>query len=249
MLLNVPAVASTTGTTTAITWRSDGVYNYAGQVRVPGSFSSGTFNDGEDVFQNTAGLGGASVGAQSSGNYLTLTSLTGSPASVSEAYIGAISSAVFSPTALPALPPTLFIYIDPIYDALPYILNVANQNFTLRSEPGTISMGQGKNPRQGAAMKFLQCVNPTFTIPTWARSFSLQNISGADLYFRAYHPNSSAYLIDTPAGGLSDTAIVGTKLVDGQSVGFNQGDFSPGASYMLVATLAVTGGAIVEFYP
>lgn len=246
MLLNVPAVASTTGTATSVTWRSDALYTYTGKLRIYGRFVSGTFTDGETVTQAATGATAVVSGAQSTGIFLLVTAGTGVPVA-GKAWVGGSSAAVFEPTEEWKFPQTLFVYIS-IYGKNAFTLPVSNDHFVLEEAASTaVKLKLIKNPQFGATLKFLDCVVPTFTVPQWARSFSIQNISAADMFFRAYRPNVSAQLIDTSAAGLSDNTIVGTKLTAGQSVGFPTGDFSPGCSFMLVATVAATGGAIVEF--
>lgn len=247
MLLNVPAVASTTGTATSVTWRSDGIYAYTGKLRIAGRFLAGTFSNGETVTQSSTGATAVVSGAQSSGLFLLVTTGNGVPNGSSE-WRGNSSSATFEPIEKWKFPPNLLIYI-----ALPgkagFTVPADSSHIVLQEAAATATqLKMVNNYRYGTTLKYLDCALPTFTVPSWAKSFSIQNAHASnEIFYRAYRPNISAQLIDTTAASLSDTSIVGFRLIAGQSVGFSDGEFTPGSSYMLVASSALTGGALVEF--
>lgn len=70
---------------------------------IAGSYSSGTFADGETVTQGTTGATGIVVGAQSAGGRLYVTEVTGSPDNNgAHTWVGGTSGAVFAPSAVPS---------------------------------------------------------------------------------------------------------------------------------------------------
>lgn len=244
MHVNVPAIATLAGTVTPITWNSTGIYSYTGSLFINGSFTSGTFTDTEDATQDSTGKTVNIVGNQSSGSYLLVDTLSGTGADASHRWVGDSSSAIFTPTSAPYLPPSVFIYIHRV-GGTPHVLPQNAQNYYL--DGTTIVLV--KNPLQGTTMKVLSCTQATFTVPIWAKSWTLRNVSGADFFWRRYAPNIEANVIDTTAVTFGEDFIVGQKLEDGQVASFEPGGFTPGSSYMLCAASAATDGAIVEFTP
>lgn len=248
MLINVLAVASTAGDDTSVTWSADATYDMptsASQI-IPGRIVSGTISPGDDVVQATTGYT-ATVDSSVDGEYLyTGPSIGGNAPSKSLPYVG--PTGVFEPAGLPYLASTQFLYVNPP-NGNHFALPLNNQTVNYNGIQFVLTADWKNKIRQGSLLTYLNCKQPTFTVPSWARSFTLHNVSGADLYYRGYRPNSDANLIDTAAASLSDNTIVGAKLATTQSIMFHQGDFTPGASYMLTAAIAATGGAIVEFYP
>ncbi len=75
----------------------------------------------------------------------------------------------------------------------------------------------------------------------------MQNISGADMWMRAYSPNSTGHIIDIFPLVESDANIVGMKLADGQTQSYLNGSFSPGASFVIAASSLTSNGCLVEF--
>lgn len=251
MLLDIPAVASTEGVVTSVTWRSDRTYAYALEWRIPGSFVSGTFVDNEDVTQAVvagyATQDGAVIkgaGQTSPGTYLTVDDSAGAANAIGN-WVGA-GGAIFKPSGLPAFPPYFFVHVAPP-NALPaYVLPQTAQSYTAGNSRQLLLNASVRAP-QGSTLKFLTCVAPTFHIPVWARSGTLLNRSGADLYIRTYRPNVEANVIDTASKTFGEAAIVGQIVTDGNYYSFDPGGFSPGSAWMLCGALAATGGAIVEF--
>lgn len=248
MLLDIPAVADTDGIVQDVTWRSDGIYTYSGVLHIPGVFSAGAFDDDEIVHSPTGGVDAVINGAgQSSGSVLVIDALNGVPLAEGQ-WSGENSLATFEATGIPYIPypERFFIYVDEPANE-PFIHPQNAQTYVL--DGGVVTMGQGKNPRQGSTIKFLTTVAASFTVPFWARSFTIKNVSGALMYFRRFGPNVEANVIDTPAATFGEDYIVGQELADDQVVSFSNGDFTPGSSYIFCAAAAAANGAIVEFYP
>lgn len=80
---------------------------YASDLRgsIPGTFTSGTFTDGETVTQTGGAAKAVIVGAQSSGTSLSIKSLQGGMVSISGNWTGGSSGAVFAGTGSPAMIP------------------------------------------------------------------------------------------------------------------------------------------------
>lgn len=246
MLLDVPAVANTEGTAHSITWRYDGIYRYPGVVYIPGVMATGeNFDDNDAVTQDGSGATGVTFGGQDdTTTSLLIDAVVGTP-TADGIWNGAEAPDLFTPTDIPRIyrPESVFIYIDTPEGAA-YIVR-----------PGRYSIENGidikleRNPPQGSTIKFLACVAATFTVPAFANSWTLRNISGADMHFRRYAPNVEANVIDVTAKSFGESSIVGQILGDNDIIAFHHGSFTPGSSYMLCATAAATGGAIVDFYP
>ncbi len=101
-----------------------------------------------------------------------------------------------------------------------------------------------------ASIKFAYCAAPAFTVPIGARSFTIQNISGADMWVRSYVPSyaETGHLIDIIPQVLTlDDTVVGMKLADGQTQSYLNGSFTPGASFVIAASSAAPAGCAVEF--
>ena len=142
-----------------------------------------------------------------------------------------------------------FVYIDEP-SAAPYIMRAGHDfAYTYNADGSVTTITFIRRVPQGSTIKFLTCVASTFTVPAWCRSFTLQNISGADMFYRRYAPNVEANVIDTSAVTFGEDGIVGQRLINGQTACFSNGDFTPGASFMLCATAAASNGAIVNFAP
>jgi hypothetical protein len=137
-----------------------------------------------------------------------------------------------------------FVYVDPP-DSAPYAMRVGNGKFTISGTTVTLR----KNPPYGSVIKFLTCAAAAFQVPPWCSSWSMKNISGADMYFRRYSPNVLANVIDVAPATLADDIVVGMQLDDGATVSFSSGSFTPGVSYAICASAAVTDGCIVNFNP
>ncbi len=249
MLLDIPAVADTDGVATSITWSAANSYTVPASAhqRVPGRVVSGTFTPGEDVVQATT-LAQSVVVRYKNGEFLQITGAwAGGVPNKTADYVGGSSGAIFRPTDIPSIAPHNFIYVDPLFGHT-YAIQPANQTFRSNgSSSFSFENGFQQQPKQGGSFLYLACVEPTFTVPVWARSWSLKNVSGALLHFRVFRPNVEANVIDTVAATFGEDDIIGQQLADTQVVSFSEGDFSSGASYMLCATAGAANGAIVEF--
>jgi hypothetical protein len=183
---------------------------------------------------------------QTSGSILVVDAIAGTDSDAVHRWVGGSSGAIFLPDTKPYLPPNFFIYIDRGGSSTPFVLRQTDQNYQFT---GThFDLGR-KNPASNATMKALTCVNSAFSIPTWCRSWSMKNISGADMYYRRYSPNILANVIDVAPSTLLDDTVVGMQLDDAATVSFESGSFTPGASYAIAASAAATDGCIVNFNP
>ncbi|TXH48285.1 MAG: hypothetical protein E6Q97_25060 [Desulfurellales bacterium] len=121
--------------------------------------------------------------------------------------------------------------------------------FTIGSTDIVFNAAQHPNPNVGT-LKFALCAAPAFTVPINARSFTVQNVSGADMWIRSYIPSyaETGHLIDIVPQALTlDDTMVGTLLAHGQTQAYHGGSFTPGQSFVIAAASAATDGCIVEF--
>lgn len=86
-----------------------------------------------------------------------------------------------------------------------------------------------------------------FRFPLHAKSATLTNRTGADMYFRQRIPNINGNVIDTETGSLSDEAIIGQVLPDNETVCWSCKDFSQEAEIVVVADTAAAASALVDF--
>ncbi len=107
----VQSVSSVSGGTNNLVSMNSGANFYAGAIlefdtggtfSVTGGVTSGTFTAGEALVQSTTNAKAILVGTVTGANPMTIRSLTGTP-SAGDTWVGQTSSAVYTPTAVPAV--------------------------------------------------------------------------------------------------------------------------------------------------
>lgn len=244
MIFDVSAVTDTQGTATSLTFQRTKVYTPTTGVeqRIPGALTRGSISPTESFVQQNTNYAVTHISTANS-QYLTVgPRVSGSTFNPKYDLIGQSSGAVWTPSGNIQLAPYCFMYFEPLF-GLPFILTTAEYSWDGTSLTVLKPMGQI------TAVSLLTCVPPSFTVPAWAKSLTVSNISGASCYIRRYAPNGSGHVIDTPTLTLLDPNLVGGLILDDQTLGFVNGDTSQGCSYMVAADSEVVNGAIVSFYP